>query len=74
MRTFIGGYRLRSEDNFAGIGPPMYEEQTLLEAGLTQGAKLIIEQGPTPLKSQVKIVLDIICLIWMCDLFKTVNG
>ena len=34
----------------------MYEDQTLLDAGLTQGTKLIIEPGPVPLKTQVESV------------------
>ena len=45
-----------SED-LAGLGPPLYEDQTLLEADITRGATLILEPGPVPLRSQVTIIL-----------------
>ena len=51
----LGSFRLRVEHGLAGLGPPMYEDQTLLEADIAQGSKVIIEPGPVPLKSQVKI-------------------
>ena len=49
-----GGCRLRIDDDMAGMGPPMYEDQTVSEAGITQGSKLVIEPGPVPHKSQVR--------------------
>ena len=49
----VGLCRLRVCDDLAGIGPPLFEDQTLSDAGLTQGQKLIIEPGPVPLKCQV---------------------
>ena len=35
------------------MGPPLYEDQTLLEADIARGATLILEPGPVPLRSQV---------------------
>ena len=41
------------ESDDSGIGPPLYETQTLLEAEVGQGQKVIMECGRPPLSSQV---------------------
>ena len=54
---FSGGGRLRIEDDTAGIGPPLHENQTVTQAGITSGQTVIVEPGPAPLSSQVAIFL-----------------
>ena len=46
--------RLRVSEDLAGMGPPLYEDQTLLEADIARGATLVLEPGPVPLRSQVR--------------------
>ncbi len=41
------------------LGPPLYEQQSLVEAEIKQGQKVIAEKGRPPLSSQVCIHLTI---------------
>jgi len=43
------------ESDECEVGPPLYESQTLVEAGVGQGQKVILEPGRPPLPSQVGI-------------------
>ena len=45
--------RFRVLSDMCGLGPPLYESQSLVEAELTQGQKVIMECGIPPLSSQV---------------------
>ena len=51
--TFVGGGRLRVDDDSTGLGPPLYENQTLADSGMRQGYRVILEPGVAPLDSQV---------------------
>ena len=48
------GGRLRFDDDNNGLGPPLYENQTLSDAGLVQGQRVIMEPGPAPQQSEVR--------------------
>ena len=48
-----GGGRLRIDDDLQGVGPPLCEEHSLVEAGLTQGCRVILEKGTPPLSNEV---------------------
>ncbi len=48
-----GGNRLRVDDDLHGIGPPLCEDQTLIEAGIIQGSRVILEKGTPPLSNEV---------------------
>ena len=45
--------RFRVESDECEVGPPLYESQTLEEAGIGQGQKVILERGRPPFPSQV---------------------
>jgi ubiquitin carboxyl-terminal hydrolase 40 len=45
--------RLRINDEFQGVGPPLHEDHTLSSLGLVQGSKLIFEPGAPPLSSEM---------------------
>lgn len=45
--------RIRVDDESGGLGPPLYENQTLTEAGMGSGLRIVIEPGKAPLDSQV---------------------
>ena len=47
------GGRLRFDDDNNGLGPPLYENQTLSDAGLVQGQRVVVEPGQAPLESEV---------------------
>ena len=42
-------------DTVSGLGPPLYENQTLVEAEIGQGQRVIVEDGNPPRLSQVTI-------------------
>ena len=54
---FSGGGRLRLEDDTTGVGPPLHENQTMTQAGITSGQTVIVEPGQAPLSSQVYAIL-----------------
>ena len=41
------------DDESGGPGPPLHENQTLTEAGMGSGMRIIIEPGKVPMDSQV---------------------
>ena len=41
------------DDDSTGLGPPLYENQTLADSGMRQGYRVILEPGVAPLDSQV---------------------
>ncbi len=50
-----GECRLRGDDDVNGMGPPLYESQTLTDAGISPGQRIILESGPAPTSNQVYI-------------------
>lgn len=48
-----GAVRFRVESDTSGVGPPLYEHQTLAEAEIGQGQRVVMEQGPPPLSTEV---------------------
>ena len=40
-------------DAVSGLGPPLYENQTLVDAEIDQGKRVIMEEGRPLLHSQV---------------------
>ena len=51
-----GGGRLRIDDEFQGLGPPLHEDHTLATVGVVQGSKLVLEAGAPPTSSEVCFV------------------
>ncbi len=49
-----GECRLRGDDDVTGIGPPLYESQTLTDAGISPGQRIILESGQAPTSNQVQ--------------------
>ena len=47
----VGGGRLRLDDD--GVGPPLHEGQSLDQAGVVQGHRIILEPGLAPTSTQV---------------------
>ncbi|XP_064401493.1 ubiquitin carboxyl-terminal hydrolase 40-like isoform X3 [Halichondria panicea] len=54
-QQFIGECRLRGDDDVTGIGPPLYESQTLTDAGISPGQRIILESGQAPTSNQVAL-------------------
>ena len=46
--------RLHGDDDITGIGPPLYESQTLTDAGISPGQRIILESGQAPTSNQVQ--------------------
>lgn len=57
VKYFSGGGRLRIDDDFQGIGPPLCEEQSVTDAGIEPGCRVILEPGHAPLSNQVRHLL-----------------
>ena len=53
-----GGGRLRIDDEFQGLGPPLHEDHTLATVGVVQGSKLVLETGAPPTSSEVCLSLS----------------
>ena len=53
ISSVADGGRLRFDDDNNGLGPPLYENQTLSDAGLVQGQRVIMEPGPAPQQSEI---------------------
>ena len=49
----LGGGRLRIDDEFQGLGPPLHEDHTLATVGVVQGSKMVLEPGNPPKSSEV---------------------
>ena len=41
----------------SGLGPPLYESQTISDAKIRTGDRMIMEHGKPPLNNQVQLVL-----------------
>ena len=54
MTSFLGGGRLRIDDEFQGLGPPLHEDHTLATVGVVQGSKMVLEAGMPPSSSEVR--------------------
>ena len=50
------------DDDSTGLGPPLYENQTLADSGMRQGYRVILEPGVAPLDSQVTGCLRNTCI------------
>ena len=50
------GGRLRLDNDQSGLGPPLYENQTLAEAGVERGQTVVVETGPAPLNSELPLL------------------
>ncbi len=50
-----GGSRLRIDDDLQGLGPPLCEEQSLVDAGITQGCRVVLEKGVAPSTNEVTV-------------------
>lgn len=53
MMSPLGGGRLRIDDEFQGLGPPLHEDHTLATVGVVQGSKMVLEPGNPPKSSEV---------------------
>ena len=53
--TLEGG-RLRIDDEADCLGTPLCENQSLSDAGITQGCRVVLEEGHAPLASEVRRV------------------
>ena len=58
-----GGGCLCIEDDFEGLGPSLSEEQSVSEAGLESGMRVVLKPGLAPLRNQVIIIIIIIIII-----------
>ena len=50
---FLGDVRFRVETDVAGLGPPLYEQQSLVEVEISQGQRVVMETGRPPNSTQV---------------------
>ena len=48
------------DDNNERLGPPLYENQTIMAAGITCDCRVVIEQGPAPTNTQVATIYVLI--------------
>ncbi len=55
--VYVGECRLRDDDDVNGMGPPLYESQTLTDAGISPGQRLILEPGQAPTSNQVPCII-----------------
>ena len=46
---------MRIDDDSSGLGAPLHENQTVTEAGMTQGQRIVVEPGQAPLSSEVRL-------------------
>lgn len=49
------GCRLRVDDDFQGLSPPLYDHETVGDSWLKQGQKLVLEPGAPLLQSEIMI-------------------
>ena len=54
MMSCSGGGRLRIDDEFQGLGPPLHEDHTLATVGVVQGSKMVLEPGGPPTSTEVR--------------------
>ncbi len=57
--VYVGECRLRDDDDVNGMGPPLYESQTLTDAGISPGQRLILEPGQAPTSNQVPLLEEV---------------
>ena len=55
--SFLGGGCLCIEDDFEGFGPSLCEEQSVSEAGIESGMRVILRPGHAPLTNEVMLGL-----------------
>ena len=63
----IGGGCLCIEDDFEGLGPSLVEEQSVSDAGIESGMRVILKPGHAPLTNQVIISIIIIIMIMIIE-------
>ena len=44
---------MRADDSNEGLGPPLYENQTIVATAITSDCRIVVEPGPAPTSNQV---------------------
>ncbi|XP_053373071.1 ubiquitin carboxyl-terminal hydrolase 40-like isoform X2 [Mercenaria mercenaria] len=55
LETIPDGGRLRIDHDTLGLRQPLHEEQSIFDAGITQGSRLVLEPGPSPQSDEITL-------------------
>ena len=55
LNLFLGGARLRIDDDIQGLGPPLCEDSSVADSGIFPGCRVVLEPGAVPTSNQVKL-------------------
>ncbi|XP_060557889.1 LOW QUALITY PROTEIN: ubiquitin carboxyl-terminal hydrolase 40-like [Ruditapes philippinarum] len=55
LESVLDGGRIRINHESLGLRQPLHEEQSIFEAGITQGSHLVLEPGPAPESNEMTL-------------------
>lgn len=60
LTNIEGGGRLRIDDDLNGLGPPLYGNQSVMDAGIDPGCRVVLEPGYSPSSNQISLQCSVL--------------